>query len=167
MTACSSVLFALAMVSQASDRVASPAPVRPREEAIKMVEAYIVSNLQDSLGLTDAQFVKLLPLVKKLQTDRRAYIEKRVRALGELRRALQSGTATEAAVLDRLKEAKTVETEEPERIRKDMETIDATLTPLQQAKYRVLELEVERKMRELMGQLRSQMRGMPDRPRPE
>ena len=32
-----------------------------------MVDAYIVSNLQESVGLTDEQFVKVLPLVKRLQ----------------------------------------------------------------------------------------------------
>ena len=36
-----------------------------------MVDAYIVSNLQESLGLTDEQFVRLLPLVKRLQSERR------------------------------------------------------------------------------------------------
>ena len=32
-----------------------------------MVDAYVVSNLQESLGLSDEQFAKAIPLVKKLQ----------------------------------------------------------------------------------------------------
>lgn len=119
-----------------------------------MVDAYIVSNLQESLGLNDEQFVKLLPLVKRLQTDRRALFQRRQQGLRELRRLLQSGTATEGRVLDVLKEVRTAEAEEPARVRQDLEAIDAALSPMQQAKYRVLEVEVEQKIRELMNQIR-------------
>src|ERR1700682_6122754 len=58
--------------------------VAPREEAFKMIDAYIVSNLQESLDLTDEQFVKLLPLVKRLQSDRRAVLQRRQQALMEV-----------------------------------------------------------------------------------
>jgi Spy/CpxP family protein refolding chaperone len=141
--------------------------LRPREEAFKIIDAYIVSNLQESLGLTDDQFVKVLPLVKRLQTDRREMFQRRQRAVRELRRALRSGTATEAQVADLLREMKAVEAEEPARMRKNLDAIDATLTPLQQAKLRVLEEEVAQKIRELMNQFRRQ--GRPGRPgeRPE
>jgi Spy/CpxP family protein refolding chaperone len=134
------------------------APRRPREEAFKMVEAYVVSNLQESLGLTDDQFAKLLPHVKRLQKDRRELAQRRGQAMGEMRRALGSGTATEARVGELLKQVKAVEAEQPEIVRKDMEAIDAVLTPVQQAKFRLLEGEVERKIRALMSGLRPQNR---------
>jgi Spy/CpxP family protein refolding chaperone len=119
-----------------------------------MVDAYVVSNLQESLGLTDEQFVKLLPLVRRLQTDRRDYYLSRVRALREMRRLLGSGSATEAQVLDLLKEVKALDADGPAKTRKNLEAIDAALSPIQQAKFRVLELEVELRMRELMGRAR-------------
>jgi len=131
-----------------------PRPRGGREEAFKMVDAYVVSNLQESLGLTDEQFVKLLPLVRKLQTDRRDYYLSRGRALREMRRLLASGSATEAQVLDLLKEVKALDADGPAKTRKNLEAIDAALTPIQQAKYRVLEMEVEQRMRELMGRVR-------------
>src|SRR4030095_13113091 len=56
---------------------------------------YTLRNLQESLELTDDQFVKVLPLVKRLQTDRRAAIQRRQQALMELRRPLASGEADE------------------------------------------------------------------------
>ena len=121
-----------------------------------MIDAYIVSNLQESLDLTDDQFVKLLPLVKRLQTDRRDILQRRQRALMELRRLLASGGATEARVTELLREVKTAEAEEPAILRKDRDAIDGVLSPVQQAKFRVLEVEVERKIRELMGQIRSE-----------
>jgi Spy/CpxP family protein refolding chaperone len=131
-----------------------PGHGRPRDEAFKMIDAYIVSNLQESLGLTDEQFVRVLPLVKRLQTERRDMFRRRQQSLRELRRSLQSGTATEAQVADRLREVKAIEAEEPVQRRKNLEAIDAALTPLQQAKFRVLEEEVAQKIRELMGHRR-------------
>jgi hypothetical protein len=143
---------------------------RPRDEAFKMIDAYIVSNLQESLDLTDDQFVKLLPLVKRLQSDRRDIAQRRQRALMELRRLLGSGGATEARVTELLRQIKTAEAEEPALLKKDRDAIDAVLSPIQQAKFRVLEVEVERKIRELMGQIRSQRRNQgqprPNAPRP-
>jgi Spy/CpxP family protein refolding chaperone len=130
----------------------------PRDEAFKMIDAYIVSNLQESLDLTDEQFVKLLPLVKRLQTDRRSALQRRQQPLMELRRLLASGGATEAKVTELLREVKAAEAEEPGLLRKDRDAIDAVLSPLQQAKFRVLEVEVEHKIRELMTQIRAQRR---------
>ena len=133
-------------------------PERPRDEAFKMIDAYIVSNLQESLDLTDDQFVKLLPLVKRLQSDRRDVLQRRQRALMELRRVLASGGATEARVAELLGQVKAAEADEPGILRKDRDAIDGVLSPVQQAKFRVLEVEVEHKIRELMGQIRSQRR---------
>jgi hypothetical protein len=144
-------------------------PERPRDEAFKMIDAYIVSNLQESLELTDDQFVKVLPLVKRLQTDRRAAVQRRQQALMELRRVLASGEATEPRVAELLQQVKSAEAEEPAVLKRDRDAIDAVLSPVQQAKFRVLEVEVERKIRELMTQIRTQRRkdgqGRPPDPR--
>jgi hypothetical protein len=145
----------------------APAPSPPRGgpglEAAKMIDAYIVSNLQESLGLSDEQFVKLLPLVRHLQSERRDFVQRRNKTVRELRRLLNSGTATEPQVLDSLRELKALESDGPWKIQKSLEAIDAALSPLQQAKFRVLEIEVEQKIRELMNQIRRQ--GPPaDRP---
>jgi hypothetical protein len=130
-----------------------------------MVDAYIISNLQESLGLTDEQFVKLLPLVKRLQSDRRDAASRRALAMRQMRRLLGSGRASEAQVLELLSQVKAMESEEPAKLRRDIEAIDAVLTPLQQAKFRVLEMEVEFRIREIMGQIHRQ--GRPEgRPRP-
>ena len=139
-------------------------PERPRDEAFKMIDAYIVSNLQESLELTDDQFVKLLPLVKRLQTDRRALVQRRQQALAELRQVMASGGATEPKVAELLREVKAAEAEEPAVLRKDREAIDGVLSPIQQAKFRVLEVEVEHKIRELMTQIRAQRRNQGQRP---
>jgi hypothetical protein len=125
----------------------------PANEAFKVVDAYVLSNLQESLGLSDEQFVKLLPLVKRVQSDRRDFAQRRVRSMVELRKLLASGAATESGVVELLKELKAIENEEPQTLRKSMDAIDGALNPLQQAKYRVLEADIERRIRELMREL--------------
>jgi hypothetical protein len=122
-----------------------------RHEALRMVDAYVMSNLQPSLGLTDAEYVKVLPLVQKLQATRRDYLIGRMRLIRQLRRQLRSGAAAEAEVVKTLDELKRVEASGLERVRSDGEELDRVLTPLQQAKFRVLEIDVEQRLRELMS----------------
>ena len=131
---------------------------RPRDEAFRMIDAYFLSNLQESLGLSDEQFVRILPMVKRLQNDRRQMAQRRQRALFEMKKLLQSGRATEGRLEELLRELKAVESEQPPVVRRDLDAIDGVLTPVQQAKYRILELEVERKIRELMTQMRGEGR---------
>ncbi len=119
-----------------------------------MVDAYIFMHMQERLDLSDEQFVKVLPLVKRLQQDRRDWEGRRLRALQELRRLLVGGSATETRVAELLGELKTVESEMPRAVQKDVEALDAVFTPLQQAKYRVLETEVEQRLRELRNAAR-------------
>jgi len=115
-----------------------------------MVDAYIVANIQESLGLTDDQYAKVVPLVTRLQKARRQYFEKRSEALRGLRRLLASGAAAEEEVKEALEALKAVEAEGPVRAHEQMEALDRVLSPLQQAKYRVFEMDVERRMRYLM-----------------
>jgi hypothetical protein len=120
-----------------------------REEMFRMVDAYIAMNIEEKLGLSDEQFARVLPLVKRLQTDRRRFAERRNEVIRDMRDRLQSGAATEAQVGQMMKDLKALEDEEPGTLRKDRDAIDQTLSPVQQAKLRVLEVEVERKIRQL------------------
>lgn len=166
-TLAGAVLLALVVpLAAAGQEPAEPRRPRggqpPREEAWKLVDAYIISNLQESLELSDAQFVKLLPLVKTLQSGRRDFAQRRVRILGEMRRLLRSGQATEPGIAELMAELRALETDHPESLRRQLDAIDAVLSPVQQAKFRILELEVERRIRELM----QRMRGPEDRADP-
>jgi hypothetical protein len=148
--------LALALVAGAASAQQEPPAGRPaREEAFRMVDAYVVSNMQESLELSDEQFAKAIPLVKKLQRERREYLLERARVLREMRRLLRQGGTVESQVVALLQEAKQLDAEGPERTRRNLEALDALLSPIQQAKYRVLEGEVEQRMRELMNRARS------------
>jgi hypothetical protein len=147
---------ALALGANAGFAQEEPRAGRPaREEAFRMVDAYVVSNLQESLELSDEQFAKAIPLVKKLQRERREYLMERVRLTREMRRLLRQGGNVEAQVLERLQQAKKLELEGPERTRRNLEAVDALLSPLQQAKFRVLEGDVEQRVRELANRARA------------
>ncbi len=141
---------AVATVARAQEERAPGAERPARTEAFKMVDAYVISNLQESLGLSDEQFAKAVPLVQTLQTARREYLVERTRKIREMRRLLHQGGASEAQVLDLLRQVKALDAEGPAATRRSLEALDAVLTPIQQAKFRVLELEVEQRMRELI-----------------
>ena len=81
-----------------------------------------------------------------------------------MRRLLQRGGATEGQVLELLKQVKALDEDGPSRTRKNLAALDAMLSPLQQAKYRVLELEVEQRMRELMNRVRPRTQRQGARP---
>jgi hypothetical protein len=71
-----------------------------------------------------------------------------------MRRLLRQGGATEAQVLVLLRELKALDADGPGATLRNLEALDAVLTPVQQAKFRVLELEVEQRMRELVRRAR-------------
>jgi len=133
-----------------------------REEAFRIVDAYVLSHLQESLALSSEQYVKVLPLVTRLQGDRREFFLARGRVIRDMRHLLHAGGGSETELLGKLGELKRLESEGPVRVKSDADALDAALTPLQQAKFRLLELEVEQRMRELMGRARP---GSPRGPR--
>lgn len=128
-----------------------------RDETFRLVDAYFISNLQESLGLSNEQFAKILPLVNKVQSDRRNLAKRRMHALRQLRKTLAAGSATEASVSDLLRDLKSASADERAETLRNIELLDAELTPLQQAKYRVFEAEVDLRLRHLLA--RSQDRG--------
>jgi hypothetical protein len=136
--------------AQPAGRPGRPGDREAREELFKMIDAYVVSNLQESLGLTDPQFVKLLPAVRRLQSVRREFAEKRRARIAEMGRLLESGAGTETQIAELMKDVKAQEVEEHGAIRKEVDAVDAQLTPVQQAKLRLLEARVEQRLRELL-----------------
>ena len=159
------VATAVAMPALLSAQQRSPQD-RPADEAFKMVDAYVIANIQEGVDLTDEQFVKLLPLIKRQQTGRREFAQRRQRALRELNQSVRAGDSEPAVVvaLDRLKR---VEAEALDARSQGYAAIDAELDPIQQAKLRIFEFEVERRIRDLMRRVRGgqEPRQSQDRPR--
>jgi hypothetical protein len=119
-----------------------------------MVDAYVIANIQESLGLDDDQYTRAIPLVNNLQKARREYQRERWRTLRHMKQLLRSGAATESQLQDAVGKLKTLEVEGPARIGERQDELDAILSPVQQAKYRVFEMDVERRLRDLMRRAR-------------
>jgi hypothetical protein len=127
---------------------------RPREEIFRMVDAYLADHLQEYLGLSDEQRNRVLPLVRKLHADRRRFAERRIGAIHQMRRMTKDGMASDPRIAELLQQVKTAEAEEPAAIRAGHDAIDAVLTPLQQAQFRILEAEIEHRLRQVMARVR-------------
>jgi hypothetical protein len=121
-----------------------------RDEAFRMADAYIVAHLQERLALTDDQFVKVLPSVKKLNDERRHARVRKMVALRRLQRELERGVATERGLSEGVAAIREAESSLRDAEEKHIAAIDAVLTPVQQAKFRVLEYEIDRRMRSLL-----------------
>ena len=81
-----------------------------------------------------------------------------MRATFQMRRAVRAGAITDARAAEMVQEAKAAEAEEVAAIRTGQEAVDAVLTPVQQVKYRILETEIEHRLRELTARVRAQRR---------
>lgn len=138
---------------------------RPREEIFRMVDAYVADHLQENLGLSDEQQNRVLPLVRKLNADRRRFAERRIRAIHQMRRMMKAGMANDPRIAELLQQVKAAEAEEPAAIRAGHDAIDAVLTPVQQAQFRILEAEIEHRLRQVMARVRGERRDGPGRPR--
>ena len=93
------VHVAFAAASYAQDRDVAP----NRDEVEGMMDAYILSKLQDALELTDDQFGTMVVAQKKLQDTRRSYRQGRMTLLRQLRQTLrrdQRGEDELALLLD-------------------------------------------------------------------
>jgi hypothetical protein len=159
---CGMLLAAAAMTVPLAAQPPGPSGTGPerrnlQEEMSKMVDAYLLSHVQDALGLSDEKSAKVVPLILKLQADMRASMERRNDAVADLAKLMESGTATEAQVVERMKLVRSLEVDEPMKLQKDREAIDKELTVVQQAKLRVLEREVRRRVHELARRQRGPM----------
>jgi hypothetical protein len=131
---------------------------RPRDEIFRMVDAYIADNLQEKLGLGDDQLARALPLVRHLHAERRRFAERKIRSLHQMRRMVRAGSIGDARAAEVLHELKAAEAEEAAAIRAGQDALDAVLTPAQQLRYRIMESEIEHRLRQLMARVRAQRR---------
>lgn len=138
---------------------------RAREEIFRVVDAYVAANLQEKLGLSDEQAARALPLVRRLHADRRRFAERKFRAVQQMRRAVRAGSVSDARAGELLLELRAAEAEEAAGIRAGQDALDAVLDPGQQMRYRILEGQIESRLRELMARVRAQRRDASGRER--
>lgn len=144
-------LFALLLAGAVSGQD-EPGP--SGEEVEGLIDAYVLSKLQDALVLSDEQFGRMVVAQKKMQDARRTYRRSRNEVLRQMRQALRREAAGEAELpplLSRLEELHQTFLEEEHARYRD---IDAILDVRQRARYRILEGEIQRRLQQLIRQSR-------------
>ncbi len=118
-------VFAIATGSTAQNRERNTRP--NREEVEGMMEAYILSKLQDALDLTDEQFGSMVVAQKKLSDTRRGYRRDRMQVLRQMQQTLQREQAGESELQPLLSELDTLRDDFAANERSRYAAIDAIL----------------------------------------
>ncbi|MCX6544756.1 MAG: hypothetical protein NTV05_10140 [Acidobacteria bacterium] len=137
-------------------------------EVQRLFDAYSVIRAQDALKLTDDQFAQFLPKLTALQETRRRNDRMHNQIVAELGRLTGPDVQVdEAQVREKLKALQDLSVRAAAELRKAYDTIDQALDVKQQARFRVFELQMERRKLELMLQARradAARRGAPAAP---
>ena len=125
----------------------------------ELFDSYVLMQAQRQLRLTNDQLPQFILRLKALQTLRRRAENQRLRLIQELRRLTQNadaGRMDEAQVRERLKTLDDVRERSAVEIRQALADLDQVLDLRQQARFRVLEQQVDRNKIELMMRARQQ-----------
>ncbi len=135
-------------------------PPRPgREELHGMLDAYIISKLQEALVLDDEQYARVIVAQKRLNEQRRDYQRERQELLQRLRQSLAVEGPSEAELGRLLERLETLRSTFEARQKAAYAALDALLTVEQRARYRLLEVELERRVQDMMREVRRLRRG--------
>jgi hypothetical protein len=137
-------------------------PVRVHQ----LFDAMLVMQAQDALALSEPQYAQFVSRLKTLQDARRRHQQDRMRLIAELQRLTNPRNpkpADEAELTRRLSALQELESRQPTDLRRAYDGIDEVLTPLQRARFRVLEEQIERRKLELVGRARQNNQRAPTR----
>jgi len=124
------------------------------QEIRRMFDSYALMQAQEQLKITEEQFPRFLTRFKALQDLRRRTLQERNRRLQELRRLTNDPLADEAHMKDQVKALQDLEDRSQGEMRKAYEAIDQVLDIRQQARFRVLEEQMEQRMLQLITRAR-------------
>lgn len=130
-------------------------------EIQRLFDAYLVMETQQALQLSDQQYPQFLARLRTLQETRRRNQQERVQLMQQLQR-LTNPRATarteESMIKERLTALQELEARTAAEMRKAYIAIDEVLDVRQQARFRVLEEQIERRKIELLMRARQQNR---------
>jgi DNA repair exonuclease SbcCD ATPase subunit len=132
----------------------------------QLFDAMLVMQAQDALALSESQYAQFVSRLKALQDARRRHQQDRVRLIGELQRLTNPRSpkpADEAELTRRLSALQELESRQAADLRRAYDGIDEVLNPLQRARFRVLEEQIERRKLELVGRARQNNQRAPTR----
>lgn len=130
-------------------------------EIQKLFDAYLVMEAQQALELSEQQYPQFLARLRTLQETRRRAQQERNQLMGQLQRLTNPRLpkpADESEIKSRLTSLQELESRTAAEIRKAYNGIAEVLDVRQQARFRVLEEQIERRKIELMMRARQQNR---------
>ena len=139
-------------------RGAQPADDLSPAQLHQLFDAMLVMQAQNALSLNDQQYAQFVTRVKSLQDVRRRNQQERMRVINELQRLTNPRNpkpAAEADVTPRLEALQEIESRAAGELRRAYDGVDEVLNPLQRARFRVLEEQIERRKLELVGRARN------------
>lgn len=122
-------------------------------ELQRLFDAYVLVQAQDTLRLDEAQFAKFLPRLRAFQELRRRHQVERGRIVQDLRQLVQAG-ADNGPITDRLKALRDLEGRTVDELRRAGDELDEVLEPVQRARLRIFQEQMERRQLELLMRAR-------------
>lgn len=157
-------VFVVVGVLLAGAPAAGQVPGRPLEgggdlepgEIQRLFDAMLVADAQQSLALSDAQYPDFLTRLRALQQTRRANLLQRVKLMNDLQRLTnpRGPGGDEATIKERLSALQELESRSATALREAYARIDEVLDVRQQARFRVVEEQIERRKLELLMRAR-------------
>jgi Spy/CpxP family protein refolding chaperone len=123
-------------------------------ELERWLDSYVLIQAQDALKITDAQFPRFLQRLNALQATRRRNAAARRQILATVGRQLRATPVDEAGMREQLKALRELDVRAADELRKAYDGLDEALEPVQQAKFRLFEQQVERRQIELLMKAR-------------
>lgn len=152
----------------AAQRADGAPPARPQLE--RQVRQRIARVVQERLALTDAQMQRLEATNRRFEERRRTLLEAEREARRELRAQLEAGDrADQKRVSELLDRLLSCQDQRLALVREEQRELAGYLTPVQRAKYLVLQDQLRRRVEEMRGQRRGggPPRRGPGRPPPD
>jgi Spy/CpxP family protein refolding chaperone len=135
----------------------------PRQDVEGLMEAYVISKLQEALELSDQQFAEMVVAQKKMSEHRRNFRREREKVLEQLRRLLGSPDGRDDEIAPLLKRLDDLQEELNSQQRGDYEAIDKILDVRQRARYRLLEQEIQGRFQQMVREIRRRQNPRPPR----
>jgi len=123
-------------------------------ELERWLDSYVLVQAQDALKISDAQFPRFLQRLNALQATRRRNAAARRQMLATMAKQLKAVPADEAGLREQLKALRELDLRAADELRRASDALDEVLEPVQQARFRLFEQQVERRQIELLMKAR-------------
>jgi hypothetical protein len=129
------------------------------QEITQMLNAVMLMRAQEALQLRDDQHAPFIKALRGFQATRQRLENQRNRLVRDLRMALQAPGTSETALAERLQALREHDAQAPAALRQAWDAVDQVLDVRQQARFRVLEQDIERQQLDLLMRARGAARG--------